>query len=128
MYSGARWIKAAFGVDMSPLGIKVANILGRIFFGIYHLDSNALKRVDWANNNWIEFVYRGDLATIDFDNLTALVVYSHDEMIRVCIDGQKKGYLKLQFHQRSKRSGSILERLPEIEDHIKILRSYDKAE
>ncbi|MCK4817184.1 hypothetical protein KA005_15550 [bacterium] len=127
MYSGAGWIKSSLKKEMSPLGEDVANLLGRVFQGIYHLDTRALCRVDWTNDHWIQFIYYGDLATVDFDRLTALIVFAHDEMIRIDIEGCGPRYMKMMFHKRKARTGSMSERYPTIEDHIEILRRIEKA-
>lgn len=128
MYAGAEWIKNSLKKEMSSLGEAVANLLGRTFFGIYHLNHGALKRVDWSDDYVIEFVYRGELSTFDFSCLTALVVFAHDETIRVSIQGCGPGYLRLMFHQRKSHiGGSISERHPTIENHIKKLRNIEKA-
>jgi len=113
---------------MSPLGEVVANLLGRVVRGIYHLKTSSLKKVDWANPHWIEFVWYGDMATVDFNNLTMLVVLAHDETIRVNLQGCGPGYMKMLFHQRKTRTGSISERCPTIEDHIAQIRNSEVAE
>jgi len=127
MYSGASWIKSSLKKDMSPLGEAVANLLGRVFLGIYHLPSAALGRVKWDDEYYMEFIYDCDLATYDFDHLTALIVYAHDEMIRINIRGCGPRYLKMTFHQRKRRTGNISERYPTIEDHIAELRIRESA-
>ncbi len=127
MHSGAEWLKASLEKEMSPLGEAVANLLGRVFAGIYHLPSSSLKRVDWSDPYCIEFTFYGELATFDFSHLTALVVFGHDEMIRISIRGCGPGYIKMMFHQRSSRTGSMSERYPIIEDHIMELRKWEKA-
>lgn len=127
MYAGARWIKSSLKKEMSPLGEAVANLLGRVFKGIYHLRTVSLEKVDWSNDLWIEFTYTGDLSTVDFRNLTELVVFAHDEMIRVSLQGCGPGYLKMLFHQRESRTGSVSERYPTIEDHIAAIRQTEQA-
>ena len=127
MYSGAEWIKNNLKTEMSPLGETVANLLGHVFLGIYHLHTGALRNVDWSNNHHIQFIYRGELATFDFNSLTALVVFAHDEMMRVSIEGCGPDYMRLMFHQRKSRTGSICEKCPTIEKHIKILRCTKKS-
>lgn len=127
MYSGAEWVARSYKKELSPLGVAVANLLGRVWLGIYHLPDASLSRVDWEDNYCIEFTYYGDIATFDFNDLTALVVYAHDEMIRVNIWGCGPRYMKMQFHQRHKREGGISERYPTIEDHIASLRQREKA-
>jgi len=127
MHSGASWIQKSLKKEMSPLGEAVANLLGRVFSGIYHLQGATLDRVNWQDPYCVEYTHRGDLATFDFSHLTALVVFAHDEMIRVSIQGCGPGYMKLMFHQRDSRTGSVSERYPTIEDHIIILRKWGKA-
>jgi hypothetical protein len=127
MYAGASWIKKSLKREMSPLGEAVANLLGRVHRGIYHLRTPALDRVDWSNESWIEFIYDSNLATVDFPDLTMLVVFAHDEMIRVSIQGCGPRYMKMLFHQRNCREGGIATRYPTIEDHIKQLRKMEKA-
>lgn len=128
MYAGASWIKASFKVKMSPLGKAVANLLGRVFMGIYHLDSRALKRVNWEDPYYVEFIYDASLATVDFNSLTTLVIFAHDMKIRVDIQGCGPRYMRMLFHQRTKRTGSLSERCPTIENHIKQIRLIEKSE
>ncbi len=127
MHSGSGWIQKSLKKEMSPLGEAVANLLGRVFAGIYHLPSATLRRVNWKDPYYIEYIHRGELATFDFSHLTALVVFAHDEMIRVSIEGCGPGYMKFLFHQRDRRTGSASERYPTIEDHIDALRKWEKA-
>ena len=46
-YAGAAWIRSALGRELSPLGAAVADLLGDVFAGIYHLDNADLRKVDW---------------------------------------------------------------------------------
>jgi hypothetical protein len=127
MYAGASWIKRSLKKEMSPLGEAVANLLGRVHRGVYHLRTTALDRVDWSNKMWIEFIYDRDMATVDFPDLTMLVVFAHDEMIRVSIEGCGPHYMKMIFHQRYSRTGGMATKYPTIEDHIKQIRNMEKA-
>jgi len=43
MYAGASWIKSSLKKEMSPLGEAVANLLGRVSRGIYHLKTSSLE-------------------------------------------------------------------------------------
>jgi len=126
-HSGAGWVEESYKVEMSELGKSVANLLGRTFAGIYHLSHKALGRVDWTDAYCVEFVFDGELSTFDFSHLTALVVFAHDEKIRVSIRGCGPGYLKMMFHQRNSRTGGVSERYPTIEDHIIGLREWENA-
>jgi hypothetical protein len=125
-HSGSEWIKTQLpyvnkdrkGIarnpngEMSPLGIAVADLLGVLFYGIYHLDHKALYRVDWQNKNFIEFSLGWkQLATADFDELTRLVFLAHHMAIRVAIEASTRKYLKLTFHQRNRSGNSAQKHL-----------------
>ena len=122
-YAGADWIKSAFEVELSPLGRNVADLLGDVFFGIYHLDHKALRRVDWGNDHHICFSLGWhQLSTFDTDELTRLVVLCHDRMIRCSIEARTHKHLGLIFHQRQNRNGDFYERHPTIEHAIEKIR------
>lgn len=109
--------------EPSPLGIKVGMLLHDVFAGIYHLNRASLGKVEWDNNHHIIVTIRGELATYDGDYLTRLIVLSHDRMLRMSIEGAAHRYLRLTFHQRTRRiGGSVWERMPMIEDQIKRYR------
>lgn len=118
MYAGSNWIKRNVTKEMSPLGEAVADFLGDLFMGIYHLDYKALKRVDWANTRYIEFILGWrTLSTVDFDELTTIVVLAHDRALRVEVNPHAFRYLRLLFHQRE-RGDNSMEQCPTLEDHI----------
>jgi len=123
-YAGASWIEKNFKCRCSELGKNVADLLGDIFKGIYHLSYASLRKVGWESEHCIEYTLYGELSTVDFNLLTILVVLAHDRMIRVVIRGVGPGYMRLMFHQRTKRTGSVSERYPTLEDHTKIIREH----
>jgi len=122
-YAGADWVKLSLKVkDMSPLGESVADLLGCVFLGIYHLPSSSLRRVDWSNKEYIEYhLHWHGLATVDSRELTALVVLAHDRMLRIDITALAPHLLKLCFWQRKREGGGSV-RCPTMEDHIKTIR------
>lgn len=124
-YAGSGWIAALEeSKDMSPLGIDVANLLGDVFLGIYHIDSKKLRAVDWFNPEYIEVPINASLCTVDFDHLTRLLVLAHDRMIRVDINGLWRNWLLLKFHQRHTRTGERWQRYETLEDHAAVLRNH----
>lgn len=124
-YAGAEWLAGGIGVkEVSPLGTRVADLLGDVFLGIYHLPYNALRRVNWNNKDWIEFVLDRELATHDFNELTRLVVLAHDRLIRVSIAGCGPKYMRLMFHPRTGRNGPTYEIHPTIETAIAGIREH----
>jgi hypothetical protein len=84
---------------MSTLGKRVADLLGQVYCGIYHLDINALMRADWANDGYIQITVRDghDMATYDDDTLTMLVLGCHLLNVRLRVRASTHGYLKLIF-------------------------------
>lgn len=127
-YAGSDWVKSALKVErMSPLGEAVANLLGDLYGGIYHLVDNDLRKVEWDNTHHIIFVLRNrGLATTDFWHLTHLVILCHDRCIRCEIDARSPGRLELMFHQRQ-REGKVWERHPTIEEAIEQARTNERA-
>lgn len=125
-FAGSNWIISNIvkgKENISPLGIVVADFLGDMFYGIYHLDEKALRRVDWKNNHHIIFRLGWRcLSTIDFDELTVLVVLSHERNLRVSIDAATHRYLELLFHQRD-RGNDTMTQMPTLEDHIDRIRA-----
>lgn len=124
-YAGNEWIERNFKVEMSPLGRKVADLLGDLFLGIYHLDNGALKRVDWSDNHHIQFILSyHELATTDWNELTKLVILCHDRLVRCSIQGCGPNRLRLLFYQRANRDGEYHERHPTIEQAIQDIRKH----
>jgi hypothetical protein len=127
MGHGADWIRRAYKVEMSEFGIEVADLLDSLFAGIYHLESKALKRVDWTSKHYVELAmpYPRDVATYDFDLMTALVVASHDRCIRISISPHTFHSLKLFFSPRQRDDSRVLDvsrRMPSLEVHTAEIR------
>jgi hypothetical protein len=60
------------GVTLSPLGEKVANIIGLAYQGIYHLPDHS--KINWSNSISINVPVRsGTIATFDYGYLSRLV-------------------------------------------------------
>lgn len=106
----------------SRLGIAVALLLDDVWRGIYHLNRTSLSRVEWHNTHHVSVVVDPHLNTYDDDKLTALVVLTHDRMLRMSVEARAYRYLALVFHQRHQRSGSLFYRLPTMEDHMALIR------
>lgn len=123
-YAGADWLENNITDNISPLGKKIADLLGDIWCGIYHLDNSSLERANWNNDHHIRLSFHGDLATIDSSKLTQLVVLCHDRMLRVEVSAATHGYLALIFHQRKVREGPLMYRCPTMEDHIVSIRKH----
>lgn len=127
-YEGANWIEKTMKKEMSELGKAAADLLGDVYLGIYHLSRASLLKVEWNCPHQIQISVYGEMATVDSDLLTRLVVLAHDRMIRVSIEGLGPNYLRLIFHKRSVREGRLFERCPTMEDHIAIIRNHYEIE
>lgn len=124
MYAGADWIKRALCVtEMSQLGQTVADLLGDLFYGIYHMNTTSLRKTDWSDPYCVTVTSDYNLATFDSDGLTRLVVLCHDRAIRCNIRALAPGYMQLMFHQR-KREGRHHERHPTLEDSTARIRQH----
>jgi hypothetical protein len=104
-YAGSEWVRAAMqrrGRTLSPLGAKVADLLGDLYQGIYHIQREALhERVRWEDEHHIEIVVSDQfLATFDFDGLTRLVVLCHDRCLRCELHGRGRHYVRLMSATR----------------------------
>jgi len=127
-YAGVDWLEKHLeyvnpDLVISPLGRKVADFLGELFYGIYHLDPRALNRVDWANNHQvIVSIGHQDWSTFDFSNLTRLVFLAHHMALRVNIRGAKSNYIQLMFHDRQ-RKGDLYNRHPTIDEAVSTFKN-----
>lgn len=114
-YAGADWLKQQH-ITPSEHGENVADILGQVFLGLYHIDRQVYK-VDWTELRCIEINLHSNFSTYDFNVLTRLVVLCHDRAMRLEISPCNMQFIKFRFHQR-KREGSIFDRHPTIEQAI----------
>ena len=121
-YAGADWLESE-GVVMSPLGRKVADLIGDLFQGIYHL-GNEITNANWNGIYLIEVNIRKNLATYDSDVLTWLVFMCHDRCIRCELAQSGPGRIKLRFHPRKGRLGSSSTTHPTIEEALELYRSH----
>jgi hypothetical protein len=98
-HSGADWM-ARQGCFKSPsaLGVKVADILGQVYLGIYHISGSVTsKKVDWQNDSEISVTISSELATFDGPDLTFLIFCCIEVDVSVEVSGAFKGYTKLRF-------------------------------
>lgn len=124
MYSGSDWIINSLKVEnISELGKDVADMLGFVFQGIYHIERD-VRRVDWSNKHWIEILVYGrggDLATFDYSRLTLLVFAAHQMAIRVEITSANPQYLRIMFHRRN-RGPENTRRHPTLDEAVALFK------
>lgn len=116
-YAGATWVEQHMNkaTSMSPFGRVVADIMGDLYYGIYHWDG--WKRTDWSKERYIRVIVSGDLSTFDFDGLTRLVLLAHALCVRVSVSPCNMQYLEIMFHPRT-REGYAYQRHPTMEEAV----------
>lgn len=121
-FAGAEWVRRVHpDANMSTLGALVADVIGQITRGIYHV-SQEIERVDWSNEGFIEWRTRASFATFDGSHLTELVVLAHDLCLRVEIRPMSNSTVAVCFSPRSSRRGAVHARHPALEDHVQQIR------
>lgn len=124
-YAGADWLRKTARVEVSPLGAVVADILGDLFGGLYHL-SQEVRETKWSDPWCIEVRLKGfgfTFSTFDGGTLTNLVFLAHDRCVRIEISPMSRSSLLLRFHQR-KRIGGMGQRHPTLEQAVTEHRRY----
>ena len=104
-YAGADWLQRQNrALAISEFGGRVADTLGQVYCGLYHLSNTALfhKRTRWDDDTYIKVVTRGRLTQAD---LIALVEQCRQHSIHVEIDGASNGYMQLLFFSELATTG-----------------------
>lgn len=90
-FSGAEWLERSFnsisaikGKTLSLLARKVADILGQVYKGLYHLSH--IHNQDWFDSHGVHVYINSDLSTFDGSELTNLVLLCHEHAIRLSIN------------------------------------------
>lgn len=108
-YSGADWIRkylnqVSVDTNISDFAVKVANVLGQTYLGIYHIPvhalfkkKNGIKIVNWECINRMQIVVRDEFATYDFPRLTVLYLCCKKAGIICELHGSFKDYTKILF-------------------------------
>lgn len=123
-YAGADWVaeNIKYGrhpdMQMSDLGRAVADFLGELYHGIYHLSNKAIDRVDWSDKRCIIIsIGWNSWSTVDFDVLTRLVFLAHHTSLRVDLTPSTHQYMRVMFHHRG-RSGDAYTRHPTLDEAV----------
>ena len=121
-YAGSDWLRGS-KYEVGELGAKVADILGELFYGLYHVDPAAIEKADWKNEHHIEILlYSNGWSTFDFDTLTRFVVLCHDFCVRGEIAAARNSIFRVYFHPRE-REGGMSDRHPTMEDGLSKIRA-----
>lgn len=126
--AGAEWLANSLRWKGRPapsaLGRDVAEILGLMVSGLYHLPDNALfhERTQWHSEHAITLVIRKTLSTFDFSELTDLVFACVQRNVRCEIGGRAPGYLELVFIRLG--PAVTLNRIPDPAEFLERVRLY----
>lgn len=121
IYAGADWIRRARKIEPSPLGCKVADLLGELVCGIYHWE-DTIRTVDWTHPRVIKINANvRELATFDSSTLTKLVFLAHEYCLRVAVSPCSPKHLAIRFWQRD-RSNDTMERHPTIDEAVEAFK------
>lgn len=115
MYDDAHHYRAEW---MSDDQWECALFFARVVGGFHHLHGDFKRcglgiKIHDRSRSW---------ATWDFNNLTKLVVWGHDEMIRVEVIPSGPNMVGFALWKRHSREGNMGERHPTIETAIEMLR------
>lgn len=130
-YAGSDWVKRQSFLKnpMSPLGENVADALGLVFRGIYHLSETSLRKVNWSHPSHIRVVIGDELANVDYQILTEMVVVCNYLKLRFAIRGIAPGYVKVIFHQRQSRNKEdFFNYIPPLDQQIQEIREFHGIE
>lgn len=130
-HAGAEWLKMFLNSNgkkyerkLSEFGEQVADLLGELFQGIYHMNVTSLMKAEWESNRYIAVTTSTTLSTFDTSDLTRLVFLAHHLCIRVEVEAIARGYLRLIFTKRINRNGKFFERHPTLDNAVESFKKY----
>lgn len=117
-YAGSDWLRSALkDRPISPLGERVADLLGDLFRGLYHW--SGYRRVDWSSEHHIRVTIGWQSwSTWDFNDLTRLVFLAHHYAIRVQLGPCNFRHFELMFHQRDPEATKTSRRHPTLRQAV----------
>lgn len=124
-YAGSDWLRPQCP-QLSVFGALIADILGQVYAGLYHLDLTLTggRRIRWDAEDYILVEVYGELASFDASYLTALLVLCHDNAVRLAIQrGGRLGTLKLHFSKRQHNVPDFWARHPTLEQAVERIRT-----
>lgn len=125
----AGWVRDDLHIEPSPLGCRVAYMLGVAFGGVYNAPINP-RKVDWSAPSRISITVRdSNLATYDGAGLTLLVMLAHALSVRLEICAAAPRYFHFHFTARQPE-GRLYQRHPDVEQMVAGFRRWfdDRAQ
>lgn len=108
-------------MTMDSFAIRAERVLAKVYRGIHHCPK-IKKFQEGAEWEMWEVNHYGDLATYDSDELTRLVIASHDECIRASVNASGPRMVKIRLWPRAREGGLCLQH-PTIEGALEYYRS-----
>lgn len=97
-YAGANWVAKTIKMPLSHLGIKVANVLGQVYQGIYHISDDVQRHeTSFQETEELTFAVPYQFASFDRADLTLLYFCCQKAGVEVTISGHCHKYTKLVF-------------------------------
>lgn len=123
-FAGAAWLQRQLDYDkrqrkLSPFGAQVADILGEVYRGLYHLPQSS--RHQWEHPHYMKIPVRS-VATFDNSDLSHLVILCHDRCVRLEITPGGAGQINLCFSKRDRNAECSFDRHPTLEEQIEKFR------
>lgn len=117
-------------VATKPFRERCRYVFDLAFGGEHHVNRPKYIEEPGDIGSRCEFLVMGDLATWDYNTLTALVVAGHDAALRVGISGGGPRKLKviLYARRRTHANNTTVYAHPRLEDHVALIRGQLDAE
>jgi hypothetical protein len=105
---------------------RMQAVLAATFGGLHNAPRPIHKLHEGTPYEHWEVSTSQELATFDFNRLTALVVAAHDRCVRVSVVSSGPNMVKIVLFPRKGRGGSMSERHPTIEDALETIRMVER--
>lgn len=116
-YAGAEWLRQR-GKEVSPFGALVADILGQVYRGIYHIERDVM-RTKWGDGIQVDMTTRvHNLGTFASSELTELVVLCHDHGVVLDVMPRSAHTLRLLFTKRVSGHPTLDKHMADIRIHV----------
>ena len=91
----------------TPFMKKTLTLFSILYRGLHHMPYDSLRRMDLTAKQFIEYDFKGVLATTDFNTLTRLVFAAHDLALRVELGSTTKHCIQMYIHSRTHKKKNI---------------------
>lgn len=109
-------------VQLSEFQKKVVDIVGMVGGGIYN--APIADKIDWTyGGRGVAVIWKREMATWDFNQLTMLVFLCHEARIRCQIESAGPRMMRLSFWER-KHEGSMPVRHPSLDEAVAAFKKY----